>query len=411
MVTAYLVILVAMNLRLLLHWGILAFPIKKPKKFLRKDHEHKILIQYPVRNEPLELVGRFLKSLETIPVEHRDRFHLQVLDDYDNGEKLKAFLENQEVCVSKQYIRRPHRDDSSESVGRARNKAGNMNYGLLEAKDKYKYVAVFDSDHQVQDLGKMLDSTKIMEANPEIVVVQSLWQPDNDSNSPVSLLQQATLGTHLEREQVFRSYDRLDLHPIMNGAGAVMNLEWISSNVGYWLERAIIEDVDLSYEINRRGFKILTRQDWVTKIDNPESWGALREQWKKWACANGQLFRLHAALPSKNPIKKLFWLSWLFSFPLAPLKYLFLTYGTYRFFNGINLSIVEQACAIPHLLAWIGSAQTWNNRVHWRRLVLYPFQYVLELGILDMQIKSWYKGFFSHTKRFEFTVTPKGKDS
>jgi cellulose synthase/poly-beta-1,6-N-acetylglucosamine synthase-like glycosyltransferase len=404
MVEIYLAILVISNLRLLAYWGVLCFPLAKPKNFPKRVHNHKILIQYPVMNEPMELVDRFLKSLSTIPVEQRSRFHLQILDDYS-----KPMIRSSVTpCISYEYIRRPKRSGYDPlCLGRAKNKAGNMNYGLIRAGDEFKYVAIFDSDHQVRDFGKMLEATEIMESNQEIVVVQSRWVMANMNYTLVSLLQRIAMGTHLDREQTFKSYDRADLFPMMNGAGAVINLEWVKKNVGGWLERGIIEDQDLSYEIGRRDYKILVKQDWTTLIDNPESWGALREQWKKWACANGQFARLHWGLSSKNKWKKLYWLGWLWSFALAPFKYLMLVYVAWGLIGEHSFGLIEQLCLIPHAMAWIGSSMTWDNKLDWRRAILYPFQYILELGIVDIQVRSWYKGFFGHKNKFEFTVTPK----
>jgi len=398
----YLFFLVLANLKLLVYSWFYILPLKK-KDFPKKLASGKILIQYPVRNEPIEIINRFLRSLEKIPEFHRSRFHLQILDDYTDPMPAISV----KPCVSYEILRRNSRTGRNDKKpGYAKNKAGNLNYGLLNLKEKFDFVVIYDSDHQITEGLPIIEAAEILAANPEIVVVQSRWIFTNKLNSLVNLLQFQQMGTHIDREQVFRSYGVLDLYPIMNGAGAMFNLKYVMDTFGGWLERGVIEDVDISYQINARGKKIFVSQEWETLIDNPESYSSLRIQWRKWAQGNGQMFKWHFSEPAEDKLKKAFWLGWMFSFPHGFLKYPFLAIFCYRAFFAEHMSVIETLCLIPHLIAWIGGSFDNKNKFVWQRVLLYPAQYFLELGILDQQIRGWYEGFFSQ-KELEFDTTPK----
>lgn len=403
---AYLIILILLNIKLLIHTGVLCLPIKQ-KVAKRTKNSNKILIQYPVMNEPMHLINRFIKSLQLIPVEERPRFHIQILDDYTDPLVLEEI-----PCISYEVVRRKARSGRQQNkLGYAKSKAGNMNYGLEHLRQSnslkdYKFVMIYDADHEITDGRKIIEAAEILEANDDTIIVQSRWIFANTSNSLVSLFQEAQLGVHIDREQIFRS--RYNLHPIMNGAGAMFKLHYIVDTFGGWLERCVVEDIDISYEITKTGKKIYVYPEWTTNIDNPETWEDLGKQWQKWAQGNGQTIRYHwNEQAQKNIFKEIYWFSWLNSFSLAPLKYFFLIWGGYRFFNGHYIHWIEWLCLVPHILAMIATGLNWDNSFNFKRFLLYPCQFILELRILHIQIYNWYKGFFNYKKELEFLPTPK----
>lgn len=388
LLTIYFIIYALISIRFLLHTGVLALPIPN-KQHLRRYNDKRILIQYPVRNEPLRLVERFIKSLETIPEGQRHRYKLQILDDYDD--KLPTLTIK--PCVEYEIFKREKRTG---------NKAGNMNFGL-EHSDGFDFLLVFDADHQVDGRG-LYDAANILYGHEDIVCVQSRWIFDNKSNKLENLFQQQVLGAHIEREQTFRSY--YNIFPIFNGAGGMWKISYLKERFGGFLTRCVCEDTDTSGEANMDGKRIVVLPTWTTRVDLVDGWKDYEKQQHRWIKGNGQQFAYHWSVKSKSWAKKMYWMSWNAGFALAPLKYPMLGFGVYRYLTGQSI-LIEQLAMIPHVLAWIGTSMSWNNTLSAKRLILYPTQYILELRVLHAQISGWYKGFFSYKKHFDFEVTRK----
>lgn len=374
-----------------MHTGVLALPILKPKKYKKRKNNAKILIQYPIRNEPKEIIERFFKSLYTIPESERSRFLLQVLDDYD-AEMIWRF----ESPIETQYLKRTIRTG---------NKAGNMNFGLSKADASYKYVAIYDADHQIEGKG-LIEAVEILEANQQIVCVQSRWTFANADNSMLSLLQQQSLGMHIQREQTFRS--RVDLYPIFNGAGAVWNRSIVEKEAGGWITRCVCEDTDLSGVMHMRGYKIHVLPSWETKTDLVEDWTNYKKQQRRWIKGNGQQLQYHARTNEGWGLKKLYWLSWNMGFGIGFMKYLIPLVMIYKWYFGVAYNAVDQVNILTHILAYAASCLDWKNDFKPKGLVTYPLHYFLELKVLHHQILGFFEGFFGYKKHFDFEVTQKG---
>jgi len=388
----FYVLYVITSIRFFLHTGVLAFPIPKPKKYKRQKNDDFILIQYPIRNEPKSVIERFFKSLYSIPEKERHRFLLQVLDDYDTKMTWR-FPSPIKVVYLKRKVR-------------TGNKAGNLNYGLKLAPKKYKWVMVYDSDHELNG-NKIAKAVEILKANKNICCVQSRWIFRNIDNTWASYLQQQVIGVHLDREQPFRS--RWDLYPIFNGAGAVWNREIVEKECGGWLERCVCEDTDISGVMNMRGYKIHVMPEWTTKIDNVDIWKEYCKQQRRWIRGNGQQIQYHSRDKQGWSLKKVYWLSWNLGFALAFTKYLtpFVMVG--KFFNVWSFNFIDYLGMYPHIFAWIGSCLTWDNRFKFKGIFLYPLHYILELRVLHWQILGFWEGFFDYKKDFVFDVTKKSE--
>lgn len=385
------------NIRFLIHKAPLAFPIPPARKYRRTklDITDKILIQYPIRNEPKRVIARFFKTLYSIPEEERHRFKLQVLDDYDKYPENSPSKWGLKCPVNVQYLKRRIRTG---------NKAGNLNYGLLNAKKEYKWVMIYDSDHQLD--GKyIIEACEILKANPKICCVQSRWIQNNLDYSLLANLQNEVITCHLEREQTFRSY--WNLYPIFNGAGAIWNRSIVEKECGGWLERCVCEDTDISGVMNMRGYKIHVLPKWVTKVDAVLNWKEYRKQQKRWIKGNGQQLQFHCRENKGWGLKKLFWISWNMGFALSFSKYLIPFVMFYKWFYGMGFYWFEWAGLIPHFFGWVASLQNWENKVSLKRWYLYPLHYFTEHGALIQQTIGFWQGFIFWNKHHEFEVTKK----
>lgn len=381
------------SIRFFLHTGVLAFPIPEPVTYKRVKNNKKILIQYPIRNEPIEIIERFFKSLWTIPETERYRFLLQVLDDYDT-EMTTRF----NSPISTVYLKRPKREG---------NKAGNLNYGLSKTSSKeYKFVAIFDCDHQIDGKG-LIEAAEILEGNRNICCVQSRWVFDNIRDTFLSFLQEHFMGVHIEREQTWRS--RYNIYPIFNGAGGLWNREIVEKECGGWLTRCVCEDTDISGVLNMRNYQIHVLPTWVTRIDLVEDWDSFQKQQARWIKGNGQQLQYHLRDPNGWGWKKLYWLSWNIGFGLAPFKYVMPFFYLHKhFLLGLEFNLVDKITLIPHLFAWVAAGQTWDNKICWKRILSYPLHYFIEIGVLHHQIEGFWTGYLNWRSHIEFDVTPKG---
>lgn len=379
------------SVRFFFHNGILAFPLPPRKKIepTKLDKSDLILIQYPVRNEPREILERFFRSLESIPKEDRWRFRVQVLDDYD---KKIPWRFKSSLKVS--YLKRKNK---------AGGKAGNLNYGLRKANQKYKWVMVYDSDH-VADGSRILSNIERMKSDEKLVCMQSRWIIQNKFGRPLSWLQDQFTHLHIDREQLFKSH--YDLWPIFNGAGAIWKRDVLKETNG-WMERTISEDIDLSGYLQFRGYKIEVDPEWITGIDAVNNWPEYTKQQKRWSKGNGQRLRYHLEDPAGWGFRKLYWISWNSGMVIAITKYIIPIIMILKAIGILPFFWYDWLGLIPHLFVLVASVQNWDNSFLIQYILLYPLHYFLEFRILHHQIKAFWEGFFGYKKEFEFEVTKK----
>ncbi|CAK0741700.1 membrane hypothetical protein [Azospirillaceae bacterium] len=250
----------------------------------------------------------------------------------------------------------------------------------------------------------LIEAVEILESNDKIACVQSLWKPLKRFNNALSMAQEQFHHLHIEREQVFKS--RYDLWPIFNGAGAVWKRNVIERECGGWMTRCVCEDTDISGYLNMRGYKIHVLPTWHTGIDLVYSWKEYGKQQRRWIQGNGQQVQLHIRDSKGWGFKKLYWISWNLGFFIAPTKYVIPFVMGYKYFHG-GCNAIEYLCVLPHLLVFIASGLTWDNKFWLRGWLTYPLHYLFEMGALHWQIVGWWEGFLNYRKIFEFIVTKK----
>lgn len=384
------------SIRFFLHTSVLAFPIPR-QRFKYKKSNKKILIQYPICNEPIELIHRFLKSLETIPKEERHRVLLQICDDSSSPIPFKSLS----ACVRLAYTRRW--DDISPHPHKIKNKASNMNYGLSRASKEYEYVAIYDADHIMDGTG-LIKAAEILEAENKTVCIQSRWVPIKRLNTALSWLQEQIFHVHIEREQAFKSV--YNLWPIFNGAGGIWKRDFVEEVFGGWIIFNPCEDTDISGLTNARGYKIKVLPTWTTLIDNVYDWKSYRTQQRRWASGNSIQLQRHLRDPYGWGLKKLYWMSWNIGHLVGLTKWVIPAVMTYKYFT-TGLTWLDWGLTSPHIFAWITSCVRWNNTPHYRGLITYPMHYLIEFAVLPWQLFGWVEGFIFWKTKNDFVVTNK----
>ena len=252
-----------------------------------------VTVQLPMFNEGsvaprvIEAVSRFDYPL--------DRFEIQVLDDSIDNESspiIKGAIETAREAVPGLNITWIHRDN------RTGFKAGALQEGLAVARGVY--IAVFDADFVPSP--DFLRQTIPWFNDPKIAAVQSRWGHLNARDSVVTSFQEYFLDGHCSVEQ--RGRNSAGYFMNFNGTAGVWRKEAIE-DAGGWEHDTIVEDIDLSYRAQLRGWRMKYLEDYVTFGELPNSMLALRVQLFRWFKGNAQVARkaLPLVLRSSQPLR------------------------------------------------------------------------------------------------------------
>jgi len=228
-----------------------------------------VTIQLPIYNEKY-VIKRLLSSIASIDWPH-DKLQIQVLDDSDDStavliDEIANKMKDQGFDV--QIIRRPRR------IGF---KAGALQNALHKAKGKY--VVVFDADF-IPSPDFLCRTIPILEEEPTLGILQTRWGHENRKYNWVTQAIALGIDGHHIIEQSGRSAQGLLLN--FNGSGGVLRKEAIL-DAGGWFSDTLSEDMDLSYRMQLKGWKITYQRDVIVQAEVPPSMAAFRSQQARWA--------------------------------------------------------------------------------------------------------------------------------
>ncbi len=257
-----------------------------------KNHAF-VTVQLPVYNEK-NVVERLIESVCEMDWPH-DRLEVLVLDDStdETGGLVDAEIEKYRGRgVDIRAIRRGNR------VGY---KAGALQNALEQTRGKY--IAIIDADFTPpRDFLEQTVAT--MDADPKLGFVQARWDHINRTYSKYTeAFSLAIDGYHLV-EQSARSASGLLLN--FNGSAGVLRVDAIR-DAGGWSWDTLSEDMDLSYQMQLKGWKSLFLRDLTVKGEIPPTMSAFRTQQGRWArgsvqCAKKLLLPLWGS--DKTPLQK-----------------------------------------------------------------------------------------------------------
>jgi GT2 family glycosyltransferase len=235
-----------------------------------------VTVQLPIFNE-VHMVERLLESV-TRMTWPRDRLEIQVLDDStDETAPLCARL--CETYRAAGYdIRHLHRPS------RAGYKAGALADGLRRARGEL--VAIFDADFVPQ--ADFLLQTVPFFRDPRLAFVQGGWLHLNRERSLLTRVQAILLDAHFRFEHTVRSLSGYFVN--FTGTGGVWRAQAIE-DAGGWQHDTLIEDADLAYRAQMRGWRALHLPDLLVPCELPEDASAWRGQQQRWAKGNAQVMR------------------------------------------------------------------------------------------------------------------------
>jgi len=228
-----------------------------------------VTIQLPLFNE--KYVARRLIDAVCKLDYPKHKLQIQVIDDSDDEtvELIKKRVdEYQRKGFDIVHLRR--------NQDRSGYKAGALKDGMKYAKGEF--IAIFDADFVPpywflkKTLGHFVD--------PKVGLIQCRWGHINENYSTLTAAQAVSLDLHFLIEQKAKSLSHLFMN--FNGTAGIWRSSCIN-DAGGWHTGTLVEDLDLSYRAQMKGWKSLFLEDVVVDAELPVQMNAAKRQQFRWA--------------------------------------------------------------------------------------------------------------------------------
>jgi cellulose synthase/poly-beta-1,6-N-acetylglucosamine synthase-like glycosyltransferase len=240
----------------------------------RKYHKTELLgsptitIQLPIYNEKY-VAARLLDAVCSMDYP-KEKMCIQVLDDSDDD--THEILEN----LVNEYQKKGFDIYHIRRVNRKGYKAGALRNAMKLVKGNF--VAIFDADFIPPNW--FLKKAIPYFAKPEIGLIQCKWGHVNEKYSALTQAQALSLDLHFLIEQKAKSNSHLYMS--FNGTAGIWRKECIEDSGG-WHTATLVEDLDLSYRAQMKGWKCLFLADIVVDAELPVQMNAAKRQQFRWA--------------------------------------------------------------------------------------------------------------------------------
>ncbi len=238
------------------------------------SHFPRVTIQLPIYNE--KYVAQRLIDAVCKMEYPKDKIEIQVLDDSDDETSELVQL------VVQRYRHEGYDINILRREYRIGYKAGALQNGLKSAKGEF--IAIFDADFipPTNFLKKALPYF----ANSKIGLVQCRWGHINETYSVLTGAQAVSLDLHFLVEQKAKSISHLFMN--FNGTAGMWRASCIVDSGG-WHTRTLVEDLDLSYRAQMRGWKCIFVEDIIVRGELPVQMNAAKRQQFRWAKGSVQV--------------------------------------------------------------------------------------------------------------------------
>ncbi len=246
-----------------------------------------VTVQLPIYNEKY-VVNRLIRAVCSMDYP-RDRLEIQVLDDSTD--------ETREICrdIVEYYKAKGYDIVHITRSNRKGYKAGALKEGLKVAKGEF--IAIFDADF----IPPPWFLKRVMPCfnDERIGLVQCRWGHVNEGYSTLTQAQALSLDFHFIVEQKAKSLTHIFMN--FNGTAGVWRRRCIEDSGG-WHVGTLVEDLDLSYRAQMKGWKCIFLDDVVVDAELPVQINAAKRQQYRWAKGSIQcaLKLLDKILLSKN---------------------------------------------------------------------------------------------------------------
>ena len=261
-----------------LNFYFLVYYLSRKKRTRTKDCDlvklPLVTIQLPLYNEKY-VACRLIDAICKLDYP-QDRLEIQVLDDSEDNSS-HAILQAVQMYRLKgfdiHYMTRKKRSGF---------KAGALHMGTECAKGEF--IAIFDADFIPPP--EFLKKSLRYFSDPRIGLVQCRWGHINENYSTLTEAQALSLDLHFLVEQNAKSFTHLFMN--FNGTAGVWRKSCIRDSGG-WQAGTLVEDMDLSYRAQMRGWKLFFDKDIVVSAELPVQMNAAKRQQFRWAKGTTQL--------------------------------------------------------------------------------------------------------------------------
>jgi len=227
-----------------------------------------VTIQLPIYNE--KYVARRLVDAVCAMDYPKEKMKIMVIDDSDDDtvELLDELVnEHQKNGYNIEHVRRGSRKGY---------KAGALKYAMKSTNTEF--VAIFDADFIPPEwyLKKVIPYF----AKSNIGLVQCRWGHLNENYSALTQAQALSLDFHFLIEQRAKSNSHLFMN--FNGTAGIWRKECID-DAGGWHTATLVEDLDLSYRAQMKGWKCLFVPNIVVDAELPVQMNGAKRQQFRWA--------------------------------------------------------------------------------------------------------------------------------
>ena len=227
-----------------------------------------VTVQLPFYNEKY-VAARLVDAVCAMDYP-RDKMKIMILDD--STDETTTLLQD---TVNK-YSRRGYDISYIHRENRQGYKAGALKHAM-ESTDT-EFVAIFDADFMPSK--DFLKQAIPHFASPRIGLVQCRWGHVNEEYSAMTRAQALSLDFHFLVEQKAKSNSQLFMN--FNGTAGIWRRACID-DAGGWHTVTLVEDLDLSYRAQMKGWKCVFLPDIVVDAELPVQMNAAKRQQYRWA--------------------------------------------------------------------------------------------------------------------------------
>jgi len=232
------------------------------------DDEPTVTVHLPIYNEKY-VAARLIDAVCALDYP-RERLRVMVLDDSDDDttDLVATIVERWRKSGTQiEHVRRGTRSGY---------KAGSLRHAMKTTDSDL--VAIFDADFVPPPW--FLRRAIPQFSRPEIGFVQCRWGHLNEGYSSITRVQAVSLDIHFLVEQKAKSDSGLFMN--FNGTAGVWRRECIV-DAGGWHDATLVEDLDLSYRAQMRGWRCIFLPDVVVNAELPAQMNAVKRQQFRWA--------------------------------------------------------------------------------------------------------------------------------
>ncbi|MFB5601943.1 MAG: glycosyltransferase [Nitrosopumilus sp.] len=243
-----------------------------------------VTIQLPIYNEKY-VAKRLVDAVCNLDYP-KNQMNIMVLDDSDDDtvdllEKTVNYYKTQGFQI--EHIRRGTRKGY---------KAGALKYAMQITDTEL--VAIFDADFIPPTWFLKKAIPHFSKSN--IGLIQCRWGHVNENYSTITKVQALSLDFHFLIEQKAKSDSHLFMN--FNGTAGIWKRDCIE-DAGGWHTATLVEDLDLSYRAQMKGWKCVFLPDIVVDAELPAQMNAAKRQQFRWAkgsiqCATKLLYDITA---------------------------------------------------------------------------------------------------------------------